>query len=108
MAKELSQGISVSDEALISTVKAYFFKFIKTRAIKYLIGLGVNMTGLVGWIATLVIDKVSKLLWKVARKIGIQIEEKIETQKELKEYENKINNSTPEDVKKAGKDFLSN
>ena len=90
-------------------VKSYLFKFIKTNAVKYLIGLGLKMTGPMGWLVNFLINKGSKLLWKVLRKIGIYGSEEVETKKEVKEHGERINapGATEEVIKKSGKDFIT-
>lgn len=100
-------------KALVESIKAWFFSAAKGKIIQILVAAGLRMTGPIGWIASLVINKVLSALWAVAYKFGIkkknEIAEKIETQKELKEYAEKIEdpNASAEDIKKAGKDFIS-
>ncbi len=98
---------------LMEYVKGLFFKFIRTQAMKALIGAGLKMTGPIGVFASFLIGKVSEYLWKFLYKLGVKtknaIDEKIETEKELKEYKEKINDEAakPEDIKNAGRDFLT-
>lgn len=90
-----------------------FFKFIRTKIINALIGLGLKMTGPIGIIASFFIGKFSEYAWKFLYKLGVKsknaIEEKIESEEELKEYKEKINDEAakPEDIKNAGRDFLT-
>lgn len=102
-----------STHPLVVYIKGLFFKFIKTQAMKALVSAGLKVTGPIGMIASIAISKFSKLLWKVLYKFGVrkknQIQEKLETQEELKQYTEKLNDpkSTPEDIKNAGRDFLT-
>ena len=102
-----------SAHPLVVYIKGLFFKFVKTQAMKVLISAGLKVTGPVGMIASIAISKFTKMLWKVLYKMGVrqknQIEEKLETAKEFKENDEKINdpNATPEDIKNAGKDFIT-
>ena len=102
-----------STNPLVVYIKGLFFKFVKTQAMKAMISAGLRVSGPVGIIASIAISKFTKMLWKALYKMGVrkknQIQEKIETAKELKEYEDKINdpNAKPEDIKNAGKDFIT-
>lgn len=98
---------------LMNYLKGLFFKVIRTQVIKALIGAGLKMTGPIGVFASFLIGKFSEYAWKFLYKLGVQsknaIEEKIESDKELKEYKEKINDEAakPEDIKNAGRDFLT-
>lgn len=102
-----------SNHPLVAYIKGLFFKLIRTQVMRLLISLGLKMTGPVGIFASFVIKKLSEYLWRIVYKLGIKtknsIEEKIETAKEQKEYEEKIHKpeAKPEDIRDAGRDFLT-
>lgn len=102
-----------SNSPLVVYIKGIFFKLVRTQAVKAIISAGLKMSGPVGIIANIVIGKLSKIAWEILYKLGVkyknQVDEKIQTAKELKEYKEKISNenSTPEDIKNAGRDFLT-
>lgn len=101
-----------SKHPLVVYIKGLFFKFIRTQAMKAMISAGLKLTCPIGIIASVIITKLSKVLWKLLYKIGVRsknsIKEKIETAKEKKEYEEKIHkpDAKPEDIRDAGRDFL--
>lgn len=78
--------------ALISIIKTYLFK------------AAAGLSGIQGVVAKYLINLALKLL----RKFGIQLEEKQNAKKDLKEYDKVINNpkSTEDEVRDAGTDFL--
>lgn len=102
-----------STHPLVVYIKGLFFKFVKTQAIKAAISAGLKVTGPVGIVLNIFISKAAKAMWKLLYKMGVrkknQIQEKLETQEELKQYTEKLNDpkSTPEDIKNAGRDFLT-
>jgi len=80
---------------------------------KALIGFGLKMTGPIGVFASFFIGKFSEYGWKILYKLGFKaktaIEEEIKSQKDLKEYEEKIHkpDATPENIRDAGRDMLN-
>lgn len=94
-------------------VKAGFFKLGNHFAVKFLTKLlariGLGLSGPIGWIASFFIDKLLKRVWALVVKTVIRKQEQKETAKELKEYDDKISKpgATAEEIKDAGKDFLT-
>lgn len=94
-------------------IKSGFFKIGNHFAVKFLTKLlakiGLGFSGPVGWIASFLIEKVLKKAWFYISKFAIRKLEEKETAEELKVYDDKINKpgATPEEIKDAGKDFLS-
>lgn len=100
-----------STHPLVVYIKGLFFKFVRTQALKAAISAGLKVTGPIGIVLNIAISKAAKVMWKILYKIGVrkknQIDEKLETAKELKEYEKDLESKNPDDIKNAGKDFIT-
>lgn len=96
-----------------SWMKDMFFKagnhFITKALVKVVAKVGLSLSGPLGWLASFFIDKILRKLWDGVVYVWTWFAEKLETRRELKKYREQIDKpgATPEEIKDAGKDFLS-
>lgn len=67
-------------------------------------------SGFWGYVSSIALKYIYAFLYKEVKNEKIIIEEKLETKKELNQYDQAINapNATADEIKNAGKDFIKN
>lgn len=113
MAEEKEANSKPQGNAFKTWLKFFFFKLGEKAVFKVmtkvLAKVGLSLTGPIGWIASLFADKILKKVWQLFWAGVTFAKEFFQTKKEVKDYKDVVNKpgATAEEIKDAGKDFLS-